>query len=556
MTEDTVRSVYGMESRVIEDPATRQALVLPIGRHHDGHRHRHCYRHRRRRPSPKTAAKQGHDPEAHHALLPGLAPWRFLPRLPAPVGAGTGHLPRKRDGADRPPAPDQGTDRLPLAVGVMGAVELVDPWWYSGSTAGRSPTPWTGAGSSCSPGGPGPLAAVLLVNATAAAALLWPLARGRGRGGRARRTPAPRTRLAAGPDRCRTANWPPPRPEALRWQAGAIAGPALAGLVVAYAGNVSAYTTTVVCFCASVLMCRRLSRCRPSSTRPNHPARHRRGAQYAPGRGRPAGHLRDRPGGDALRLPEHHLPLPLRRTRRRLGAGPDVLGGSRRLAGGQPDRRLGLGPGATACWWCAARSAEELAIAAAAEPRRLVWHGLPRAGRRSGHAERSGPHHHLEPDHPRPAARPARGHRGALHRHRTAARPGSAPVRWPGGPAPAAVWTGGVAYLAAVGLLTAALPGLQSVTTPAPTRTRCAAPRGATDPTPRSRPRPENDATTATAPDDARTAAVHHRLRGQVSTHGPVSTSRHRRTAVPPRRSPGRARPVQVPLRRPEADRR
>ncbi|MFJ8148122.1 ABC transporter ATP-binding protein [Streptomyces sp. NPDC096048] len=34
MTEDTVRAVYGMESRVIEDPVSGKPLVLPIGRHH------------------------------------------------------------------------------------------------------------------------------------------------------------------------------------------------------------------------------------------------------------------------------------------------------------------------------------------------------------------------------------------------------------------------------------------------------------------------------------------------------------------------------------------
>lgn len=34
MTEDTVRTVYGMESRVIEDPVSGRPLVLPIGRHH------------------------------------------------------------------------------------------------------------------------------------------------------------------------------------------------------------------------------------------------------------------------------------------------------------------------------------------------------------------------------------------------------------------------------------------------------------------------------------------------------------------------------------------
>ncbi|MGI5439995.1 ABC transporter ATP-binding protein [Streptomyces shenzhenensis] len=34
MTEETVRALYGMESRVIEDPLSGKPLVLPIGRHH------------------------------------------------------------------------------------------------------------------------------------------------------------------------------------------------------------------------------------------------------------------------------------------------------------------------------------------------------------------------------------------------------------------------------------------------------------------------------------------------------------------------------------------
>ncbi|MFJ8769811.1 ABC transporter ATP-binding protein [Streptomyces clavifer] len=34
MIEDTIRAVYGMESRVIEDPVSGKPLVLPIGRHH------------------------------------------------------------------------------------------------------------------------------------------------------------------------------------------------------------------------------------------------------------------------------------------------------------------------------------------------------------------------------------------------------------------------------------------------------------------------------------------------------------------------------------------
>ncbi|KZX22134.1 ABC transporter ATP-binding protein [Rathayibacter tanaceti] len=34
VTPETVRAVFGMESRVIEDPVSRTPLVLPIGRHH------------------------------------------------------------------------------------------------------------------------------------------------------------------------------------------------------------------------------------------------------------------------------------------------------------------------------------------------------------------------------------------------------------------------------------------------------------------------------------------------------------------------------------------
>ncbi|PPH07555.1 cobalamin/Fe(3+)-siderophore ABC transporter ATP-binding protein [Rathayibacter sp. AY1C1] len=36
VTPDAVRAVFGMESRVIEDPVSRTPLVLPIGRHHSG----------------------------------------------------------------------------------------------------------------------------------------------------------------------------------------------------------------------------------------------------------------------------------------------------------------------------------------------------------------------------------------------------------------------------------------------------------------------------------------------------------------------------------------
>jgi iron complex transport system ATP-binding protein len=34
LTEDTVREVFGLDSRVIVDPTSGRPLMLPIGRHH------------------------------------------------------------------------------------------------------------------------------------------------------------------------------------------------------------------------------------------------------------------------------------------------------------------------------------------------------------------------------------------------------------------------------------------------------------------------------------------------------------------------------------------
>ncbi|GGW36663.1 MFS transporter [Streptomyces griseoloalbus] len=147
----------------------------------------------------------------------------------------------------------------PLAVGAMGAVELVPLvvfGLYGGALADavdrRKVIVLTEAGL-------GLLAAVLLLNAMLPEPMLWPLyvvAAGVAALAGLQR-PAldsllarivPHDQLAAAAAL-----------NALRWQTGAIAGPALAGLVVAYAGNGPAYATTVVCFAASVLMCRRLS---------------------------------------------------------------------------------------------------------------------------------------------------------------------------------------------------------------------------------------------------------------------------------------------------------
>lgn len=147
----------------------------------------------------------------------------------------------------------------PLAVGVMGAVELVPLvvcGLYGGALADavdrRKVILFTEAGL-------GLLALVLLLNALSPQPMLWPLyavaATVAALAGLQR--PAldsllarivPHDQLAAAAAL-----------NALRWQAGAIAGPMLAGLVVAYAGNVPAYATTVVGFTLSVWLCHRLS---------------------------------------------------------------------------------------------------------------------------------------------------------------------------------------------------------------------------------------------------------------------------------------------------------
>ncbi|WP_328584739.1 MFS transporter [Streptomyces sp. NBC_00370] len=147
----------------------------------------------------------------------------------------------------------------PLAVGAMGAVELVPLvvfGLYGGALADavdrRKVIILTETGL-------GLLAVVLLVNAMLPHPMLWPLyvvAAGVAALAGLQR-PAmdsllarivPHDQLAAAAAL-----------NALRWQIGAIGGPAAAGLVVAYAGNVPAYATTVVGFAVSVLMCRRLS---------------------------------------------------------------------------------------------------------------------------------------------------------------------------------------------------------------------------------------------------------------------------------------------------------
>ncbi|MGW2508437.1 MFS transporter [Streptomyces scopuliridis] len=147
----------------------------------------------------------------------------------------------------------------PLAVGAMGAVELVPLvifGLYGGALADavdrRKVILLTEAGL-------GVLAAVLLVNSLLPEPLLWPLyvvAAGVSALAGLQRPALDSLMARIVPHDQLTAA---AALNALRWQLGAIAGPSLAGLVVAYAGHGTAYGVTILGFAVSVLLCLRLS---------------------------------------------------------------------------------------------------------------------------------------------------------------------------------------------------------------------------------------------------------------------------------------------------------
>ncbi|MGW6600040.1 MFS transporter [Streptomyces sp. NPDC055036] len=147
----------------------------------------------------------------------------------------------------------------PLAVGAMGAVELVPLvifGLYGGALADavdrRKVILLTEAGL-------GLLAVILLVNALLPEPLLWPLyvvAAGVSALAGLQRPALDSLMARIVPHDQLTAA---AALNALRWQLGAIAGPSLAGLVVAYAGHGPAYGVTILGFAVSVVLCLRLS---------------------------------------------------------------------------------------------------------------------------------------------------------------------------------------------------------------------------------------------------------------------------------------------------------
>ncbi|MGA5006607.1 MFS transporter [Streptomyces koyangensis] len=198
------------------------------------------------------------------AVLPDLSPWRSSRDFRLLWGQGLITFFGSTMALVALPLQIKELTGSPLAVGAMGAVELVPLvvfGLYGGALADAVDRARVIVSTEA---GLGLLALILLVNSMLPEPMLWPLyvvAAGVAALAGLQR-PAldsllarivPHEQLAAAAAL-----------NALRWQAGTIAGPAAAGLVVAYAGNVPAYATTVACFAVSVLMCLRLSPAPPS----------------------------------------------------------------------------------------------------------------------------------------------------------------------------------------------------------------------------------------------------------------------------------------------------
>ncbi|MCZ7460711.1 MFS transporter [Streptomyces sp. WMMC940] len=198
------------------------------------------------------------------ALLPDLSPWRssrdfrllwvqglvtFLSSFMAMVAL---------------PLQIKDLTGSPLAVGIMGAVELVPLvgfGLYGGALADAVDRRRVLV---LTEGGMAVMATILLVNALLPEPSLWPLyvvAAGVSALAGLQRPALDSLMARIVPHDRQTAA---AALNALRWQLGAIAGPALAGLVVAYAGHATAYTTTVAGFLVSVLLCTRLAPAPPA----------------------------------------------------------------------------------------------------------------------------------------------------------------------------------------------------------------------------------------------------------------------------------------------------
>ncbi|MFJ9826442.1 MFS transporter [Streptomyces sp. NPDC101160] len=192
-------------------------------------------------------------------LLPDLAPWRSSRDFRLLWVQGTVTVFASFMALIALPLQIKDLTDSPLAVGAMGAVELVPLvvfGLYGGALADavdrRRVIVATEAGL-------GLLALLLLLNALLPHPLLWPLyvvAAGVSALSGLQRPALDSLLSRIVPHEQQTAA---AALNGLRWQIGSIAGPALAGLVVAYAGHAAAYGVTVAGYVVSVLMCRGLS---------------------------------------------------------------------------------------------------------------------------------------------------------------------------------------------------------------------------------------------------------------------------------------------------------
>ncbi|MGW0546561.1 MFS transporter [Streptomyces altiplanensis] len=192
------------------------------------------------------------------AVLPDLAPWRssrdfrllFVQGLITYFGSFMAMV-------AMPLQIKELTDS-PLAVGAMGAVELVPLvvfGLYGGALADAADRRKV---ILLSEAGLGVLAVLLLVNSLLDEPSLWPLygvAAGVSALAGLQRPALDSLMARIVPHDQLTAA---AALNSLRWQTGAIAGPALAGVVVAYAGHATAYAVTVAAFAVSVALCTRL----------------------------------------------------------------------------------------------------------------------------------------------------------------------------------------------------------------------------------------------------------------------------------------------------------
>ncbi|MEU7068851.1 MFS transporter [Streptomyces narbonensis] len=198
------------------------------------------------------------------ALLPDLAPWRASRDFRLLWSQGLVTYFASAMAMIALPLQIKELTNSPLAVGAMGAVELVPLvvfGLYGGALADAVDRRKVIVGTEA---GLGVLALLLLLNSLLPEPMLWPLyvvAAGVSALAGLQRPALDSLLARIVPHEHQTAA---AALNSLRWQIGSIAGPSVAGLVVALAGHAPAYAVTIAGFAASVLMCRRLSPAPPA----------------------------------------------------------------------------------------------------------------------------------------------------------------------------------------------------------------------------------------------------------------------------------------------------